>query len=113
MIYLLIRLTVFDDILLVIYLLPTTAQTFGICVALLLCFADRFELLCLVDKASQTFGIWVILKTLVHFTLHPKRYERRHKHTVRDCNVLLFSEVQSFEKPPNIIHMIYSHVVSS
>ncbi len=46
--------------------------------------------------------IWMILKTLVHFTLHPKRYETRHKHTVRDCNVLLFCEVHCFEKHPYV-----------
>ncbi len=46
---------------------------------------------------------WIILKTLVLFTLHSKRYETRLKHTVGDCNVLLFSEVHSFDKHPHII----------
>ncbi len=44
---------------------------------------------------------WMILKTLVHLTLHPKRYETRHKITVGDCNVLLCCEVHSFEKHPH------------
>ncbi len=33
---------------------------------------------------------WVILKTYVSLALHSKRYETRVKHTVGDCNVLLF-----------------------
>ncbi len=44
---------------------------------------------------------WMILKTRVHFTSHPKRYETRLKYTVGDCNVLLLCEVNRFEKHPN------------
>ncbi len=60
--------------------------------------------------------MFTVLKTLVHFTLHPKRYETRHTHTVGDCNVLLFCEVHSFEKHPYsrffvVLHFVVLHFV--
>ncbi len=35
-------------------------------------------------------SMWMILKTYVSLAVHSKRYETRQKHTVGDCNVLLF-----------------------
>ncbi len=45
-------------------------------------------------------NIWMIPKTWVSLALHPKRYETRLKHTVGDCNVVLFGEIHCFEKHP-------------